>query len=236
MTTLRTDLDIRREEFDAHFALTEALEDRMMLDASLGNVSLSARHINTLKSGLIVHLYNIEEAIMNQALQFLGGALGAVDPRRWTEYSLREWLRENIVSRTSEGNEDVKLTTVYQSSNLLLTQSILGPQTLKKPSGTWDDKVIARFINRMNVNVVMPPEMWVRIASTPEYGDKTPLQFLAKRRNAIAHGTRSFEEGANDLGLAEIRKLADVTLDYLSYTADAFHAHIKSDAHLVPAT
>ncbi len=235
MTTLGANLETRREEFETHFALAKALEDRMMLDASLGSVNLSVRHINTIKSGLIVHLYNIEEAIMSQALQYLGIALGAVDPRRWTKHSLQEWLRESIVSRTSEGNEDGRLATVYQTSSLLLTQSILGPQKLKKPSGTWDDKVIAKFIGRMNVTFSMPPEMWSRIAASPEYGDKTPLQFLADRRNAIAHGKRSFEDGASDLGLSEIRKLADVTLDYMSHTADAFQAHIENGAHLVPA-
>lgn len=233
MTTLRADLETRREEFDSHFALAVALEDRMMLDASLGDVSLSARHINTLKSGLIVHLYNIEEAIMSQALQFLGGALGAADPRSWTEHSLREWLRESVVSRISEGSEDGRLTTVYEKSNLLLSTPILGPQSLKKPSGTWDDKGIATFARRMNVTFDMPPEMWSRIASTAKYGDKTPLQFLADRRNAIAHGRLSFEGGASSLGLSDIRELADVTLDYMSFAVDAFQTHIENDAHLV---
>lgn len=235
MTTLAADLESRREEFDAHFTLAKALEDRMMLDASLGSVSLSVRHINTIKSGLIIHLYNIEEAIMSQALHYLGGALGAADPRKWSEHSLREWLRESIVSRTTEGNEDGRLATVFETSSLLLTRSILGPQKLKKPSGTWDDKLIAKFIERMNVAFSMPPEMWRRIASSPEYGDKTPLQFLANRRNAIAHGRSSFESGAADLGLAEIRKLADITLDYMSHTANAFQTHIENNAHLVPA-
>ena len=238
MTTLRMALEARREEFDAHFALSRALEDRMILetDAPIGTLNLSARHINTLKSGLIVHLYNIEEAIMSQALQHLGNALGSVDPRRWTEHSFREWLREAIVSRTTEGNEDARLTTVYESSTLLLTKPALGPQTLKKPSGTWDDKVIATFARRMNVTFNMPPGMWQRIAATPAYSDKTPLQFLADKRNAIAHGRRSFEDGASDLGLGDIRKLADTTLDYLGYAADAFQAHIDNDAHVVPAT
>lgn len=238
MTTLRTALETRREEFDAHFGLAQALEERMLLevDASLGTVNLSARHINTVKSGLIVHLYNIEEAMMSQVLQHLGNALGSVDPRRWTEYSLREWLRETIVSRIAEGSEDGRLTTVYETSTLLLTRPALGPQKLKKPSGSWDDKGIAKFAKRMNVIFNMPPDMWQRIAATPEYGDKTPLQFLARRRNAIAHGRRSFEDGASDLRLSDIRKLADVTLDYMGYAADAFHAHIENDAHLIPAT
>jgi len=234
MTTLRTELDTRAEEFDAHFSLAEALEERMMLDASLGTMNLSARHINTIKSGLIVHLYNIEEAIMSQALWLLGTAIGSCDPRRWTENSFREWLREAVVSRTTEGDEDGRLTTTFQASSMLLKLTPLGPQTLKKPSGTWDDKAIATFIRRMSIAFSMPPEMWQRIAAKSEYGDKTPLQFLADRRNAIAHGRRSFEDGASDLSLARIRELADVTLDYMGYTADAFQAHIDTEAHLLP--
>ena len=120
MTTLRTALDIRREEFDAHFALARALEDRMILEenSSLGSVSLSSRHINTIKSGLLVHLYTIEEALMSQALHFLGIALGSADPRSWNEHSLREWLRESVVSRIAESNEEGRLETVFMGSIL----------------------------------------------------------------------------------------------------------------------
>jgi MAE_28990/MAE_18760-like HEPN len=237
MTTLRASLEIRREEFDAHFALASALQDRMILalDAPIGPVNLSARHINTLKSGLIVHLYNIEEAIMSQALQYLGGALGSSDPRRWTAFSLCEWLREYVAGRITESNEEGRLETIFQKSNLLLTEAALGPQRLKKPSGTWDDKGIALFSQRMNVTFNMPAQMWQRIAASPAYGDKTPLQFLADRRNAIAHGRRSFEDGASDMRLADIRTLADIVLDYIGHAADAFQTHVDTDAHLVPA-
>lgn len=238
MTTLRTALNARRDEFDAHFALAHALEDRLIFDAqaAVGSVNLSVRHINTIKSGLIVHLYNIEEAIMSQAIRHLGDAIGSVDPRRWTEGSLREWLRESIVSRIVDSNEDGRIATVYEASSLLLTSKSLGSQNLKKPSGTWDDKLIATFARRMSVTFNLPPEMWFRIAKSPKYGEKTPLQFLADRRNAIAHGRRSFEDGASDLTLSEIRELADVTLDYMGHAADAFHAHVENEAYLVPVT
>ncbi|GAA4776454.1 MAE_28990/MAE_18760 family HEPN-like nuclease [Novosphingobium ginsenosidimutans] len=233
--SLRAALSDRREEFDAHFALAEALQDRMMLDSTLGPVSLSVRHINTIKSGLLVHLYNIVEAIMSEALSAVGSALGSSDPRQWTEHSLREWLREAIVARTTDGNEDGRLATVFQMSTLLLTPSISGPQALKKPSGTWDDKAIAKCIERLNVSFWMPADIWTRIASDPGYGDKTPLQFLALRRNAIAHGRRSFEDGASDQSLPAIRKLADVVLDYMEYVAKAFEEHVANQAHIVAA-
>ncbi len=206
-----------------------------MLDATIGTVSLSIRHINAVKSGLIVHLYNIEEAIMSKVLQYLGNALGSVDPRRWNEHSLREWLRETVVSRISTSDENSRLDTVHETSTRLLTGSGLGPQNLKKPSGTWDDKVITTFIGRMKVRFDMPEEMWKRIAASPRYGDKTPMQFLAVRRNEIAHGRRTFEDGASDLELSDIRSLADVTLDYMGYAANAFQMHVENDAHLVAA-
>lgn len=203
-------------------------------DASLGEISLSSRHINTLKSGLLVHLYNIEEAIMSAAMNLLDAALSSSEPRRWTEPSLREWIRGSVVSRIAESNEGSRLDTVFDSSSQLLGRAVLAPQALRKPSGSWDDKAIATFMKRMDVKIELTSDMWRRIASTPARGDKTPLQFLADRRNMIAHGRRSFEEGANDMGLAEIRELADVVLDYMACVVDAFQAHVDAEAHLVP--
>lgn len=236
MSSLRSALEARREEFDAHFSLAKALEDQMVLDAGsgVGSVSLSVRHINTLKSGLVVHLYNVLEAVMTQGLEALGVALGSVDPRRWTEHSLKEWLREAIVSRTNEGAEDARLATVFETSSRLLGVELLGPQKLKKPSGTWDDKVVATFMQRMSIAPKMPPDMWPRIAISAKYGDMSPIQFLARRRNAIAHGRRTFEDGANDLNLEDIRELADITLDYIGYTADAFGHYLATEAYLTP--
>lgn len=236
MTTLTQDLASRREEFEAHLALARALEDRLILetDNTIGSITLSTRHINTIKSGLLIHLYNIEEAIMTQALRFIGDALGSVEPRRWTQLTLREWLRGSVVGRIGEGGEDGRLDTIFASSTLLLGAAPPGPQPLKKPTGTWDDKAIALFLKRMGIVCNMPPLMWTRIGPAPLYGDKTPLQFLADRRNAIAHGRRSFEEGANDLQLDDVQTLASIVLDYLGYIAKAFHEHVETDAHVAP--
>ena len=61
MSGLTTELIERREEFDTHHTLAHALESRLIQGEplSLGRVALSARHVSTLKSGLIVHMYNV---------------------------------------------------------------------------------------------------------------------------------------------------------------------------------
>jgi hypothetical protein len=234
MTELRTALNERKEEFDTHFELAMALEARVLEgEVSLGETKLSARHLLTMKSGLLVHLYNIVEAIMNRTIQTVGQAVGEVSPAEWSEHTLREWLRKNVPVE-NERNEDSRLEIVHGASMKLLKGIPLGAQEFKKPSGTWSDKLIARFAERLQVDFNLSEEMWRRIASSPRFADQSPMEFLADRRNAIAHGRRSFEEGANDLTLGVIRELADVTLDYMGLATDAFQGFVDSKAYKVP--
>lgn len=233
MTSLRRMLVDRREEYDTHFALAAALQDRIFGDdeVSLGEIKLSARHLMTMQSGLVVHLYNIVEATMTRTTEMVGAALGATAPRTWSKSTLKEWLREYAVLRV-EGDEAARLEKVHDASLLLLAETPPGPQALRKPSGTWTDKLIATFARRLGVPFVPPDDMWRRNAPQRRYGDETPLSFLANRRNAIAHGRRSFENGCNDLSLQEIRDLADVTLDYLEFVADAFQSYVDRQLYL----
>lgn len=232
MTSLHTSLEERRDEFDTHYALAVALQNRIFAgESSIGETELSARHLLTLKSGLMVHLYNIVEATMTNISNMVGDAVGSAAPYQWSNEALREWLRENVVSR-AEGKEENRLETVHSASRLLLERSPLGPQRIKKPSGSWSDKLVASFAQRLGVDFQLPHSMWRRITPRPEFGEKSPLEFLADRRNAIAHGRRSFEEGAKDLTLDTIREIADVSLDYLQLAIEAFQAHVDDHRHL----
>lgn len=234
MSELATSLSERREEFETHFAVAVALEDRIFAgdDVSIGEIKLSSRHLLTMKSGLLVHLYNIVESTMSRATSLVGSAFGAVPPHRWTEKALREWLRKNAVARI-DGSEDARLDTVHGFSVLLIEGNPLGPQELKKPSGTWTDKNIAEFARRLGVSFPLNEELGRCIAPRSEFGDESPLEFLADRRNALAHGRRSFEEGAKDLTLAQIRDLADATLKYLDAAVEAFQGYVDQSHFVV---
>lgn len=236
MTELQGSLAERREEFDTHFALALALEGRIVAGevVSIGETELSARHLMTIKSGLVVHLYNVVESIMSRTIETVGGAVGGVPPNDWSEKALREWLRR-YAAVGIDGSEDTRLETIHGASQNLLSGEALGPQSFKKPSGTWSDKLIARFADRLGVSFHLPPEMWGRIKARPEYGDKTPMEFLAGRRNELAHGRRSFEDGARDMTLPEIRELSDITLDYLELAVHAFQAYVDN-RHYMAAT
>lgn len=137
MTALLTMLRERAEEFDTHYVLAVSVEDKIFGgdDVSIGSTRLSVRHLLTMKSGLIVHLYNVLEALMSQATKMVGGAFGTVAPKTWSENARREWLREHGVARI-EGGADTRLKQIESFSISLLTDGPLGPQMIRKPPGT----------------------------------------------------------------------------------------------------
>jgi hypothetical protein len=178
-----------------------------------------------------VHLYNVEEAMMSQIIELVGTAVGAAEPRRWNEATLKEWLRAHAINGEANG-EETRLSAVHRVTVQLLKNSPIGSRKLKKPKGTWTDKSILEFANRLQINIQFDPAMHRRLAKQAKYGDRTPLRFLADKRNALAHGDLSFEEGARELTLADLRELSDVTLDFLSVVIGFFQNFVDETRYL----
>ncbi len=232
MTPLRQSLLERREQFDTHFTLARAMEDRVIEGetVSIGETELSVRHVMNMKSGLVVHLYNVVESTMTGAMEAVGQAIGSVLPTEWTEKALKEWLRKHAAI-ASDGGEDGRLRIVHAAARHLLGTVSPEARSLKKPSGTWSDQLVFTFAARLGIQVQLPPDMRRRLRQRAELRDMTPLGFVADRRNAISHGRRSFEEGGKDITLALIRELADVTLDFLGHVIDAFEDYIAAERY-----
>lgn len=235
MSMLLTMLHERVEEFDTHYALAVSLEDKIFGgdDISIGSTRLSVRHLLTMKSGLIVHLYNILESVMSQATKMVGSAFGTVPPRTWSENARREWLREHGVARV-EGGADARLKQIELFSINLLADGPLGPQMIRKPPGSWTDKSIGLFAQRLGVQLQLEPELYRKLAKKDYLGEKGPLAFLADRRNDLAHGQRTFEDGGKDLTLAQIREIADVVLEFMELVATSFQNYVD-EKHFVTA-
>lgn len=227
MSALATMLRERREEFDAHHSLAVSLEDEIFggEDISIGGTRLSARHLMTMKSGLIIHLYNVVEATMTRATRLVGAAFGTVPPKTWSAAARKEWLREHGVARVQGGDES-RLDSMEALSTKLLAEGPLGYQAIRKPPGSWTDASIGTFCYRLGVTVAIGPELHRKMAKMVELGDKTPMEFLADRRNDVAHGHRTFEEGAHDLTLARIRHIAETTFEFMELIANSFQDYV----------
>jgi hypothetical protein len=72
-----------------------------------------------------------------------------------------------------------------------------------------------------------------RGAYEPTYrNETTALEYLANRRNSIAHGSSTFEEGAYDLTLHEIDELANKILPYLKEVSISYREYLKNKRYL----
>ncbi len=227
MTTLRSTLSNRKNDFNAHLALAQAMDQRLFEGDPLqiGDITLSVRHLMTIKSGLIIHLYNIVEAVMTCTIKEVGSAVRSIPPEEWANDTLKEWLR-CYASTGTDGNEESRLVIVHKAALKLLAKETIEDLKFKKPSGTWSDKVIYTFSKRLNVQFRLTEDIARKIRPNTRYGDKSPLEFLADRRNAIAHGRRSFEDGAADLALQDIQDLAETTTEYMELAVTAFQSFL----------
>jgi hypothetical protein len=227
MSTLNNELLRRSEEFQNHLRLAAALDERLFISdpATLGEMALTTRHISTIKSGLIVHLYNIVESTMARTIKDVALAVKSLSPSEWSDKTLKEWLRHHA-STGIDGNEDSRLDVVHKAARKLLSKDPIDNLGFKKPSGTWSDKLIYSFSKRLDVDFSLNEVIAKKLAASPRYGEKTPLEFLAERRNAIAHGSRSFEDGASDLTLRDIEELSEITLEYMNLVISAFQKFI----------
>ena len=158
MTTLLSTLAERKDEFAHHLSLALALESRLFEagETSIGETALTVRHLMTIKSGLIVHLYNVVEALMSRTMEEVGGAVKISRPDTWSVETLKEWLRFNAQIGL-DGNEESRLALVHKAALKLLQIEPLGDLNFKKPSGTWSDKLIFRFSQRLTRGTATRP-------------------------------------------------------------------------------
>lgn len=224
-------LQEREAEFARHLSVARLLEARV--DESVGEAEnqIEIRHVNTLKSGLIVHLYNIVEAVTTRTLTVVGRTVVTECPKQWTEAVLKEWIRAAIWS-SEERIGDGALTRLMHVSGVLASGGRPDAFVVKGEPGSWDHESIKKVAKRLGCRLVLSREV-KRAAYERAYRDETTaLEYLALRRNDIAHGDTTFEEGAHDLTLDELSKLADRVLPFLRAVSESYEAYLTNKSYL----
>ncbi|WP_146097120.1 MAE_28990/MAE_18760 family HEPN-like nuclease [Brucella oryzae] len=207
------------------------LEARVDESRNEDDIQVEVRHINTLKSGLLIHLYNIVEAITTRTLSVVGGTVVTELPKRWTEAILKEWVRAAVWGG-EERVGDGALARLTKVTGTLVSGGSLDAFSVKGEPGSWDDEAIKKVAKRLGCRLVLSREI-KRAAYERAYRDETTaLEYLARRRNDIAHGHTTFEEGAHDLTLDELSKLAARVLPYLRAVAESYEAFLNNKDYL----
>lgn len=233
MRDVLTYLDERREEFSSHLSIARMLNARVDAETSESDIHIEVRHINTIKSGLLVHLYNIVEAVTTRTLKTVGRTVVTKRPALWTEAVLTEWVRAAIWSG-EERIGDGALSRLAGVSRTLV--SGLAPEEfiVKGEPGSWDDEAIKKVAKRLGCRLVLTPEI-SRAAFERKYlNETTAMKFLANRRNDIAHGSTTFEEGARNMTLDNLEELAGRVLPFLRAVTESYQTYLDDEAYLQP--
>lgn len=226
-------LDERRVEFDRHLFVARLLEARVdeAVDDDSGQVEV--RHVNTLKSGLLIHLYNIVEAAMVRTLEVVGQAVVTERPKLWTERVLKEWVRSVIWDGTNQVGEGA-VDRLVGVSGVLASGDAPAAFKIKGAPGSWDDEAIKKVAKRLGCRLVLDDAIKRAAYETAYRDDMTAMGYLASRRNAIAHGAATFEEGARDQTLDEIAILAGRIIPYLKAVIESYQAYLDNKVYLAP--
>jgi MAE_28990/MAE_18760-like HEPN len=223
----------RESEFGRHLSVARLLEARVNDVVGDEEAQVEVRHINTLKSGLLIHLYNIVEAVTTRTMKVVGETVVTEKPKLWTEAVLKEWVRAAIWSG-EERLGDGAVTRLARISGVLASGEAPDAFMVKGEPGSWDDVAIKKVAQRLGCQLVLSDAI-KEAAFKPAYlNEMTAMKYLASRRNAIAHGAATFEEGARDHTLDEIAELANRVLPFLRAVAESYEAFLGAKSYLAP--
>jgi hypothetical protein len=221
----------RKSEFSRHMVIARIIESRVNDKTSGTSAKVEVRHVNTLKSGLIIHLYNIVEATLTRSLTAVGDCILAERPARWTEGVLKEWVRAEVWSAEEKIGAKA-LENFTKISGMLAAGGNVPAFSVKGEPGSWTDKGIEKIAQRLGCKLVLSAAI-KKDALSKTYKDQTnAFEFLANRRNAIAHGNVTFEEGANQMSLDELQKLADRIIPFLLAVVESYQTYVETKAYL----
>ena len=153
-------------------------------------------------------------------------------PGRWTGDVLKEWVRAQVWG----GEERIgagALNRLTEVSGTLASGNSPPAFTVKGAPGSWDDKAIKKVADRLGCELSLSPEIRRAAFERIYRNETTALEFLARRRNAIAHGASTFEDGANDLTLDDLAVLAGRVLPFLREVSESYSAFLEKKNYLV---
>jgi len=224
-------LEERKQEFERHFNVARMLENRVDEALMDSGIYVEVRHINTVKSGLLVHLYNIVEAVCTRTLIHVGQTVAAERPGLWTDVVLAEWVRSKFWS-SEERLGDKALERLTSLSSQLVSGEKTEAFTIKGAPGSWHDEAIKKVAKRLGCQLKIPQKIRRAAYETKYRNEKTALAYLAKRRNDLAHGSSTFEEGAQDLTLDDVEDLADRVIPYLKAVTESYQMYLENKGFL----
>lgn len=226
MEEVRRYLAERTLELGLHLDLLRALDARTRETLKSDDpLRVDIAQIKILKSGSVVHMYNIVEATVARTLERLEAKVLEEHPRHYTNNIFELWVK-GAVKIDNELNLDKLRKRVVGVGRMLIDGETHGSLDIAKTDGNWDEERLDKLLSRLEIDLVLAPELR-RLVREPVLNDNvTRLKLVRKLRNDLGHGFVTFEEGAASLAISDLQTMAFVTVAYCRSLVEAFDVYI----------
>ena len=231
MNEVKVYLSDRESELKIHLALLDLLTERSKeapADRQSKRVNISQLAI--LKSTILVHLYNIVEAVFARLLKSTASKANEHHPKEYSEGIFEEWIAWNV-KITPELNIDRLRKTVAEVGEALRSEDDWLDFEIQKSGGNWSEVNIIELSTKLGVTIDLPPTFKEKLFKD-YYNDFTQMGYIKLRRNDLAHGNMTFEEGAEGKTIQDLIDLRDTVIEFMHIVVDAYSDFITNGNYL----
>lgn len=232
MSDMRREFDERQVEVDLHLDLLEALERRSLeTENATDDFRVEVRQVLILKASVLVHLYNLVEATMSLCFGAVEKASAEHSPKEFAPGLFEKWVVNAMAVGAEINIANVNKRAQEMGRFLISENASADSLSLKRTDGNWDFVRIVASMKAISVDERFSPALRRRLHN-PFFDDLGPLEYVKARRNQLAHGLRTFEMGADNKTVRELRALANVVIEFLIAVIAKFDRYIEHRRYL----
>ncbi|MCL6360675.1 hypothetical protein EXT49_11630 [Pectobacterium polaris] len=233
MEIVRTTFNDRVNEIESYYSFLLFLDQGITLGTttiSMANNSFPVSPLlkKNLFANIYLHLYNLVESTVTLLLK-------AAERKIISDVSINgiNVLNSDIQAlwiRYIAGTHDIlppekRLEKALDMCGYFLQQLPFNLEISKGGGGNWDNENIRLLAKRLGVNLTIPRAI-NSLIKVPVKDGKGPIQIITTTRNKLAHGEISFSECGEDLTIVMVRKLIDISVNYLEVVIDCFERYL----------
>ena len=221
----------RAEEIESHLSLIEELTEAAIARQGVANLPLvEMEHVDVLKSGFLVHLYNVVEAVMTKILEEVAADVTRYPPAKWSSSVRTEWVRTRAgVERGIESHQRLSRTVK------IVDEAIGGAINVAfrvRYEGNWSDSEITKVSKRLGCSLQVAPDVVRRACDERFQDDLAPMKYIRHKRNSLAHGNETFREGARQLSSRDLQRLRRTVVEYMECVSASFTSYLEGKSFL----
>lgn len=214
-----------------HLALISELNAAAIARQGIASLErVETEHVEILKSGFLIHLYNVVEAVMDVILIEVAKSTVQFPSSNWSAAVRMEWVRSRAgIERSLEPNQRLMRTV------RVLDETIIGSVGIDFKifsKGNWSDVEIAKIADRLGCTLNIAPSVIVPACNRPFQDDLPPMRYVRHKRNLLAHGSETFSSSAIQLSPPDLERLRAPVIDYMSSVTASFTRYLDRQAFL----